>query len=95
MNTTGKLIRVGSAQFERVETGIYRNIASGTYFYRPQVRGKRTWRSLETKNLKHAREEAHRRHAGGSTFEEDSRRSQSVFARRGGFAGVCLETLWP
>ena len=71
MNTTGKLIRVGSAQFERVETGIYRNIASGTYFYRPQVRGKRTWRSLETKNLKHAREEAHRRHAGGSAFEED------------------------
>jgi integrase len=69
MKTTGTIIRVGSAQFERVESGLYRNITSGTYFYRPKAHGKRTWRSLETQNLKHAREELHRRLAGGSVAE--------------------------
>lgn len=52
------------ARFDHVETGIYRNLDSGTYFERPKVRGKRTWRSLETKNLKHAREELHWRRSG-------------------------------
>ena len=64
MKTTGKIITVVSAQFEHVETGIYRNVTTGTNFERPKVRGKRTWRSLETKILKHAREELHRSRSG-------------------------------
>jgi hypothetical protein len=48
---------------EHVEAGIYRNTSSGTYFERPKIHGKRTWRSLETKNLKHARETLHKRRA--------------------------------
>lgn len=58
-----------AALFEHVETGIYRNLDSGTYFERPKVRGKRTWRSLETKNLKHAREELHKRRSGLKAVE--------------------------
>ncbi len=61
-----------AAQFEHVEAGIYRNAASGTYFERPKVNGKRTWRSLDTKNLKHAREELHRRRSGLSLLPAPS-----------------------
>jgi hypothetical protein len=53
-------------KFIRVESGIYRNPGSGTYFERPVLSGRRTWRSLGTKNLKLAREELHRRRAGVS-----------------------------
>jgi integrase len=76
MKTTGNIITVGSAQFEHVETGIYRNVTTGTYFERPKVRGKRTWRSLETKNLKHAREELHRRRSGLSEAAVERAKSQ-------------------
>jgi len=69
MKNTGAIIQVGTAHFERVETGLYRNIVSNTYFYRPKVRGRRTWRSLKTKNLKHAREELHRLHVGAVSLE--------------------------
>jgi len=55
-----------SVQFEHVEAGIYRYGAKGSYFERPEIDGKRTWRSLNTKNLKHAREELHRRRSGVS-----------------------------
>lgn len=54
------------SQFKRIESGIFRNESSGTYFERPTLDGRRTWRSLETQNLKHAREEFHRRRAGVS-----------------------------
>lgn len=49
-----------------VEAGIYQNPQSRTYFERPHINGKRTWRSLKTKNLKLAREELHRRRAASS-----------------------------
>lgn len=57
-----------------VEAGIYRTLDSGTYFERPKVRGKRTWRSLETKNLKHAREELHQRRSGLKVIEAETMR---------------------
>lgn len=66
MKTTVEIKKAGAAHFEHVEAGIYRNTDSGTYFERPKVNGKRTWRSLETKNLKHAREELHKRRSGFS-----------------------------
>jgi len=51
---------------ELVESGIYRKTANGVYYERPFIDGKRTWRSLQTSNLKHAREELHKRRAGVS-----------------------------
>jgi hypothetical protein len=53
-----------SSPFELVETGIYRKTTNGCYYEHPHVNGRRTWRSLETKNLKHAKEELYRRRAG-------------------------------
>ncbi len=50
-------------RFKHMETGIYQHRRSRTYFERPHIDGKRTWRSLRTKNLKFAREELHRRRA--------------------------------
>ena len=75
MNTKVEVSKAGAAQFEHVEAGIYRNLDSGTYFERPKVRGRRTWRSLETKNLKHAREELHRRRSGVSVVELEKERA--------------------
>jgi len=49
---------------KRVADGVYRNTESGVYFERPWIDGRRTWRSLETENLKLAKEELHRRKAG-------------------------------
>lgn len=46
-----------------VADGIYRR-KGGMLFERPWIDGKRTWRSLETKNLKLAKEELHRRKSG-------------------------------
>ncbi len=60
----GKTEQKSNPLFEHVEAGIYRNTSSDTYFERPVINGKRTWRSLETKNLKHARETLHKRRAG-------------------------------
>jgi integrase len=71
MKTKVEVSKAGAAQFEHVEAGIYRNLDSGTYFERPKVRGKRTWRSLETKNLKHAREELHKRRSGLKVIEAE------------------------
>lgn len=59
-----------SPPFEHVEAGIYRNRSSRVYFERPKVNGRRTWRSLETSNLKHAREELHRRRAAVGTDKD-------------------------
>ena len=56
--------------FENVGTGIYRNTSSNVYFERPKVSGKRTWRSLETANIKHAREELHKRRAAVGTPQD-------------------------
>jgi integrase len=41
--------------FEHIEAGIYRYTLNGNYYERPTLNGKRTWRSLKTKNLKSAR----------------------------------------
>ena len=49
--------------FQLVESGIYRKTTNGVYYERPHVNGKRTWRSLETANLKHAREAFYKRRA--------------------------------
>jgi hypothetical protein len=57
---------VAVSRFQFVETGLYRNISNGVDFERPSIKGRRTWRSLDTANLKHAREELHRRRAGVS-----------------------------
>ena len=54
-----------------VADGIYR-LKGGGLFERPWVRGKRTWRSLETKNLKLAKEELHRRRSGLQPKKEES-----------------------
>ena len=48
---------------KHVADGIYRNTESGVCFERPWIDGRRTWRSLETENLKLAKEELHRRRA--------------------------------
>jgi hypothetical protein len=76
MKTNVETSKAGAAQFEHVEAGIYRNIDSGTYFERPKVRGRRTWRSLGTKNLKHAREELYRRRSGVSVNELDKAKAK-------------------
>ena len=47
----------------KVADGIYRH-SNGTLYERPWIQGKRTFRSLETENLKHAKEELHRRRSG-------------------------------
>jgi hypothetical protein len=41
-------------------------------FERPWIKGKRTWRSLETRNLKLAREELPRRRSGLQPIEAES-----------------------
>ena len=52
----------GSAPlFEHIEPGIYRYALNGNYYERPGINGKRTWRSLKTKNLRFARERLRRR----------------------------------
>ena len=56
-------------RFQFVETGLYRNKSNGVYFERPSIKGRRTWRSLDTANLKHAREELYRRRAGVRAVE--------------------------
>jgi hypothetical protein len=56
----------GSKQeFEKVESGIYRQKSNGCYYERPHINGRRTWRSLGTQNLKLAREEFHKRRVKG------------------------------
>jgi hypothetical protein len=50
--------------FEHVEVGIYRYRPNGNYYARTAVNGKRTWRSLKTRNLKFARERLHQRRVG-------------------------------
>lgn len=56
-------------RFQFVETGLYRNTSNGVYFERPSIKGRRIWRSLDTANLKHAREELYRRRAGVRAVE--------------------------
>jgi hypothetical protein len=56
----------GSKQeFEKVESGIYRQKSNGCYYKRPHINGRRTWRSLGTQNLKLAREEYYKRRVKG------------------------------
>jgi integrase len=51
----------------QVLDGIYKNRDSGMLYERPILpNGIRTWRSLKTKNQKHAQEELHRRRANGN-----------------------------
>jgi integrase len=54
-----------------VADGIYRR-KGGKLFERPWINGKRSWRSLKTKNLKLAREELHRRRCGLKPVEAAS-----------------------
>jgi hypothetical protein len=68
-----------SSPFGHVEAGIYRNTSSGTYFERPKIQGKRTWRSLETKNLKHARETFHKRRSDASNGQGASTEPKITF----------------
>ena len=49
--------------FEHIEAGIYRYTPNGNHYERTTINGKRTWRSLKTKNLKFARERLHQRWA--------------------------------
>ncbi len=56
-------------RFQFVETGLYRKTNTGVYYERPSLKGRRTWRSLDTANLKHAREELYRRRAGVRAVE--------------------------
>ena len=65
-------------QFQFVETGIYRKSTNGVYYERPKVHGKRTWRSLATSNLKHAREELHRRRAAIGTHNDPYAETEAV-----------------
>ena len=58
--------------FKLVESGIYRKTANGVYYERPWTNGKRTWRSLETSNLKHARETLHKLRAGAGSTQTSS-----------------------
>ena len=64
MKTKLKKAAAAGPQFERVESGIFRYIPSGVYYERPKINGRRTWRSLETSNLKYAWEEYCRRRSG-------------------------------
>lgn|SRR5664280_2563846 len=50
--------------FEHIEAGIYRYTLNGNYYERPTLNGKRTWRSLKTKNLKSARKKLRWRRCG-------------------------------
>lgn len=50
--------------WERVADCIWRNNVSGMLYERPKSNGKFTFRSLKTKNQKHAKEELHRRRSG-------------------------------
>jgi len=63
------------AQFEHVKAGIYHNLGSATYFERPTVNGKRTWCSLETKNMTLAREELHKRRSGFREKADEKKKS--------------------
>jgi integrase len=46
---------MAAAKYVSVGYGIYKSSFSGVYFHRPTVNGKRTWKSLETSNLTHAK----------------------------------------
>ena len=65
-------------QFQFVETGIYRKSTNDVYYERPKVNGKRTWRSLATSHLKHAREELHRRRAAIGTHNDPYAETEAV-----------------
>jgi hypothetical protein len=57
IQTNVKVLSEYSAQWELAVEGIYRYRPNGTYYYRPVLpNGKRTYRSLKTKNLKLAKE---------------------------------------
>ena len=58
--------------WERIADGIWKNNRSGSLFERPKISGSWTFRSLKTKNLKHAREELHRRRSGLSPLAAPS-----------------------
>jgi integrase len=60
---SAKCQKTKKARFRQVADGIYRG-TNNVLFERPWIDGKRTWRTLETENLKLAKEELHRRKAG-------------------------------
>jgi integrase len=70
---TASNLKSKGSRLKGVESGIYQDVITHTYYERPFVNGKRTCRSLKTKNLKFAREELHRRRAvalsGKSPYE--------------------------
>ena len=62
----------GPSKWELAADGIYRYTPNGTYYYRPvQQDGKRTYRSLKTKNLKLAKEKFYKLQAGNGNIAEN------------------------
>jgi integrase len=61
---------MSSQKLGQVADGIYRR-KGGMLFERPWAKGRRTWSSLNTKNLKLAKEELHKRRSGLKLVEED------------------------
>ncbi len=57
-------------RYVREADGIYRQQTSRYLHERPTINGKRTWRSLETKNLKLAKEEFRRRRSAEDRGED-------------------------
>src|SRR2546427_13095820 len=56
--------------YVREADGIFRHKSSRYLHERPTINGKRTWRSLETKNLKLAKEEFRRRRSAEDRGED-------------------------
>lgn len=48
-------------RFEKVAPGMYRYLRTGTFYERPWINGRRTWRSLDTTDLQAAQRELRRR----------------------------------
>jgi integrase len=71
-----------SAQWELAAEGIYRYRPNGTYYYRPVLpSGKRTYRSLKTKNLKLAKEKYYSLQANNGNVAEARLVVEDILAR--------------
>jgi len=82
-------------QYERVADGIFRHKTTRWLHERPTINGKRTWRSLETKNLKLGKEEFWRRRSAEDRGEDPYAERQAPAAeeekaRAAAFVGDAL-----
>ena len=65
--------------WERADAGIWLHVPSGTYYERPTINGKPTYRSLGTKNLAEAKKEYCKRHGkGDAAYTETVEEPESV-----------------